>query len=68
VLTLHGTKDPIVPYEQATLLHASLHAAGGITWLEPMKDKGHGGDLNPDEMRRYLGVVDDFLDRYLKPR
>ncbi len=67
VLTLHGTKDPIVPYEQAQLLHASLRRAGAITWLEPMKDKGHGGDLTPDDMRRCVGVIDEFLARYLKP-
>ncbi|HEY7424472.1 MAG TPA: alpha/beta hydrolase [Gemmataceae bacterium] len=68
VLTLHGTKDSIVPYEQAQLLHASLRAAGATTWLEPMKDKGHGGDLTPDDMRRYVGVINEFLTRYLKPR
>jgi hypothetical protein len=33
-----------------------------------MKDKGHGGDLTPDDMRRCVGVIDEFLARYLKPR
>jgi acetyl esterase/lipase len=68
VLTLHGTKDPIIPYEQAQLLHASLRSAGAVTWLEPMRDKGHGGDLTPDDVRHYIGVIDEFLTRYLKPR
>ena len=68
VLTIHGTKDEIVPYDQARLLHESLRAAGVTTWLEPLKDKGHGGDWTPDDMKRCVGVVQEFLARNLLPR
>jgi acetyl esterase/lipase len=68
VLTIHGTKDELVPFDQAKLLHASLRAAGVTTWLEPMRDKGHGGDWTSDDMKRCVGVVQEFLARNLIAR
>ena len=50
VLTMHGTKDPIVPFEQAQLLHASLRRAHATSRLEPVKDKGHGEDWSREEL------------------
>lgn len=42
VLTFHGTKDPIVPFEQAKLLHDALEKAGVQQKLVVMQDAGHG--------------------------
>lgn len=68
ILTIHGTKDGLVPFDQAQLLHSSLRTAGVTTWLEPMKDKGHGGDWNSDDLKRCVGVVEDFLAQNLTAR
>ncbi|HWG43684.1 MAG TPA: alpha/beta hydrolase [Gemmataceae bacterium] len=68
VLTMHGTKDAIVPFEQAKLLHASLRSVRGISRLEPVKDKGHGEDWSREELLRGLGLIGEFMDKYLKPR
>ncbi len=42
ILTFHGTKDPIVPFEQAPLLHAALKKAGIQERLVEMEGAGHG--------------------------
>jgi acetyl esterase/lipase len=68
VLTIHGVKDLIVPYEQATVLDAALRAAGGTSRLEPVPDKGHIYDWGPPEWRHFEAVVFEFTDGYLKQR
>lgn len=42
ILTLHGTRDFIVPYSQAQALTKKLKAAGVETKLHTVKDAGHG--------------------------
>src|SRR5436190_22898814 len=42
VLTLHGDADPVVPYSQATRLHAALERVGAPNRLVPMHGAGHG--------------------------
>jgi acetyl esterase/lipase len=66
VLTMHGTKDAIVPFEQAKLLHASLRSVHGTSRLEPVKNKGHGEDWSREESLRGLGLIGEFMDKYLK--
>ncbi len=60
-LTAHGTKDPLVPYAQATELHEGLKKAGVSSILITMKNGGHGfasPALNE--------VVKSFLAKHLR--
>ncbi|MCS7305945.1 MAG: alpha/beta hydrolase [Thermoguttaceae bacterium] len=61
VLTLHGTKDPIVPFSQATLLHEAMKKAGCVSYLVPVENAGHGFG-GPEIFHR----VHAFLDKYLR--
>ncbi len=56
-LIIHGTKDPLVPYEQAVELNKSLHDAGVSATLLTGTGGGHvffSAELVKD-MRRFLG-------------
>jgi acetyl esterase/lipase len=68
VLTIHGTVDRLVPYEQAKLLHAALLEAGGVSRLETMEGKGHGEGWTADDLKHNGEVILDFLNTHLKPR
>jgi acetyl esterase/lipase len=68
VLTIHGTKDALVPYEQAQFLHAALLQAGVTSRLEPLQDKGHAYDWTPEDMSRNASLVSEFLEKNLKRR
>ncbi len=43
VLTFHGTRDRVVPYNQAVDLHERLDKAGITNRLITMQDRNHGG-------------------------
>jgi acetyl esterase/lipase len=60
VLTLHGEEDPVVPFSQATRLHAALAAARVPNRLVPIRGGKHG-DFNGDEVLRVNRAVRDFL-------
>lgn len=60
ILTLHGTKDPIVPYQQAEVLHAALAKAGVTHTLVKVVDGGHG--FRQPEVR---ARVQAFVGKYL---
>lgn len=47
VITLHGTADMIVPYDQATRLDRALREAGVPSTLITITDAGHGDDFPP---------------------
>lgn len=64
VLTFHGTEDPIVPVEQARILHRTLESAGVISRLELLEGKGHGWG-GEDRARTEKEAV-AFLDAYLR--
>lgn len=67
VLTIHGERDDIVPYDQATRLHAALDAARVPNRLVSMPGAGHG-DFSVAERRRAFAAVRAFLDeRQLSP-
>jgi acetyl esterase/lipase len=68
VLTIHGTMDALVPYEQAQLFHAALLQAGVPAQLEPMQNKGHAVDWTPEDLSRNATIVSAFLDKNLKRR
>jgi acetyl esterase/lipase len=64
VLTFQGTKDPLVPYNQAIKLADAMNSAGvpGRVELLLGADHGWGGA----EMTRTVSETFGFLDRYLK--
>lgn len=67
VLTIHGERDDIVPYDQATRLHAALDAARVPNRLVSVPGAGHG-DFSRAERRRAFAAVRAFLDeRRLSP-
>ncbi len=68
VLTIHGTADHLVPYEQAQLLDAALRQAGSISLLETMTNKGHGLGWTPDDLQHTTSIIFEFTDRQLKQR
>jgi acetyl esterase/lipase len=61
VLTVHGTADAIVPYDQAVRLDAALKAAGVPTHFVTVYRSGHG-DFGTLADRR----VEAFFDKYLR--
>ncbi len=68
MLTIHGTADALVPYDQAQLLDAALRHAGVPARLEAVQDKGHWYDWDSEDKARSATVVVEFLDKYLKRR
>jgi len=60
VLTLHGDADPVVPFSQATRLHAALDRVGAPNRLVPIHGGRHG-DFDGYEVLRATHVVHDFL-------
>jgi acetyl esterase/lipase len=61
IMTVHGTKDARVNYQQAEILHAALSKAGATSLLIPVTDAGHGIPLSPELLKR----VQQFWNRYL---
>ena len=61
VLTVHGTEDRIVPYDQAVRLDAALKKAGVPAYFVTIDGGGHGdfGPAGNDRLR-------DFFDKYLR--
>jgi acetyl esterase/lipase len=60
VFTVHGDSDPVVPFAQATKLHAALDDAGIPNQLYVVKG-GHHGDFHGDDVLRISHAVRDFL-------
>ena len=42
IITIHGDKDDVVPYNQAVRLHESLTKSGDVNKLITVKGGGHG--------------------------
>jgi len=60
VFTVHGDADPIVPFDQAKRLHASLAAAGVPNRLYVVRHGGHG-ELGGGDVLLVNRAVRDFL-------
>jgi dipeptidyl aminopeptidase/acylaminoacyl peptidase len=60
ILTIHGDRDPYVPYSQAMRFHEALTKAGVKNQLLTIHDKGHG-DFNSAENLRVWITIQDFL-------
>lgn len=62
MLTVHGTKDPIVPFSQAEALHQALTKAGASSLLLTIDGGLHGaGCFTPEALNR----VTKFFDKHL---
>jgi acetyl esterase/lipase len=60
ILTIHGDRDPYVPYSQAVRFHEALTKAGVKNQLLTIYDKGHG-DFDSSEKLRVWTTIQDFL-------
>lgn len=65
MLSFYGSKDPLVPPSQGTILGAKMSAAGVPGRVELMVGAGHGP--NPDDVGRMIEATGQFFDKYLKP-
>ncbi len=57
VLTIHGSADPVVLYDQATRLHKALDGAGVPNELITIEGGGHGGFKALDMERIYKAIL-----------
>ncbi len=63
VLSIHGDKDPIVPYSHATRLHDALTRNGVTNELLTVPGGGHG-NFAPEERTRIFLKVREFLQKH----
>jgi acetyl esterase/lipase len=61
-LTIHGNKDPLVPYNQSERLSAALKKAKVDCYFVTVDGAGHGGFRNPEVQKRER----QFFDKYLR--
>ena len=66
ILTIHGTRDRNVPFEQSVWLVERMRSAGVEAELETIAEAGHGFQ-GADEERAFARTL-DFLNRKLKPK
>jgi acetyl esterase/lipase len=60
VMTVHGDKDPTVPYEHAVRLQEALNKAGVQNRLLTIPGGGHG-QFKPEERSRIFAAIREFL-------
>jgi dipeptidyl aminopeptidase/acylaminoacyl peptidase len=60
ILTIHGDKDPLVPYEHALQLHAALTKAGVPNQLLTIPNGAHG-NFTPSERVKVFATIREFL-------
>ncbi len=63
-LIIHGTKDTIVPYEQATLMDERLKAAGVEVELLTLEGAGHG--FGGADAEKADAAMFEWLEKHLK--
>ena len=61
---MHGTKDGIVPYEQATVMHERLKATGVEVELLTLEGAGHG--FGGADAQKADAAMYAWLDKHLK--
>jgi acetyl esterase/lipase len=64
IITIHGTDDRLVPYEQAVRLHKELDAAGVPNQLYTVKGGGHGGFTAGQSVEIYKAIR-TFLGKHV---
>lgn len=62
IITLHGDKDPVVPFSQAVRLHEALSKVKGTHKLVPIPGGGHGG-FGVEATQKAYAEVFDFLGK-----
>ncbi len=67
VLTIHGTKDELVPYPQSTALVAALKKVGVEAELCTIPDGGHGSGGKPEDWNAGIVKMVEFFNKHLKP-
>jgi acetyl esterase/lipase len=65
VLTIHGDRDELVPYDHAVRLHKALSTAGVANQLYTVSGGGHG-DFPPEEIQKIWATIRQFLNQNLK--
>lgn len=66
ILAIHGTKDELVPYEQATSLIEACKKAGVDAELITIQDGGHGGGGKPEDWQEAILKLVRFFEEHLK--
>lgn len=66
IITIHGTVDKLVPYDQAVRLHKALDQAGVTNQLFTVQGAGHG-DFTPAQAIDIWNAIRTFLDKNVKP-
>ncbi len=61
IITIHGDKDDVVPYSQATRLHDGLNKTANVNKLVTVKGGGHGMFAQSD----YIAAFDEIW-KFLK--
>lgn len=56
VITIHGDRDDIVPYQQAVRLHSALDKAGVPNSLITVSGAGHGGFTRPQLVNAFAAI------------
>ena len=65
IITIHGDKDTLVPYQQSVRLHKALDAAGVPNQLVTMLGAGHGG-FTYEENQRAWAAIREFLGKHVR--
>jgi acetyl esterase/lipase len=65
IITIHGTKDALVPYEQSVRLHKALDAAKVPNQLVTVTGAGHGGFTAEQNQNAWLAIR-RFLQQNIK--
>lgn len=64
IITIHGDKDPLVPYDHAVRLHKALTNAGVANELVTIRNGDHG-DFSKEDSKRAYRAVRKFLRKHL---
>jgi len=62
ILTIHGDKDQLVPYNHATRLHEALTKAGVPNQLVTIRNGRHG-NFSPEERTQIFASIREFLKK-----
>lgn len=65
-LLVHGTQDPVLPFEQSVLMRDALKAANVAVDLVALEGAGHGWPINSPFGQQALARVVPFFERHLR--
>jgi len=65
IITIHGDKDALVPYEQSVRLHKALDAAGVPNQLYTVPGANHGG-FSYEQNQGAWAAIREFLKKNVK--